>query len=41
VSGLLIAAPWMGSQMARYWIVGAAVVVYGFGAIVTGLKIPH
>ena len=36
VAGLLIAAPWMGSQMARYWIVGAAVVVYGFGAIVNG-----
>ena len=30
---LLIAAPWMDSQMARYWIVGAAVLVYGFGAI--------
>ena len=36
VAVLLIAAPWMGSQMARYWIVGAAVVVYGFGAIVNG-----
>jgi hypothetical protein len=33
VAVLLIAAPWMGSQMARYWIVGAAVVVYAFGAI--------
>jgi hypothetical protein len=36
VAVLLIAAPWMGSQMARYWIVAAAVVVYGFGAIVNG-----
>jgi len=33
VAVLLIAAPWMGSQVARYWIVGAAVVIYGFGAI--------
>src|SRR5262245_38221988 len=34
VAVLLIAAPWMGSQMARHWIVGTAVVIYGFGAIV-------
>jgi hypothetical protein len=33
VTVLLIVAPWMGSQMARHWIVGAAVVIYGFGAI--------
>src|ERR1700751_5649069 len=33
VAVLLIAAPWMGSQTARCWIVGAAVVVYGFGAV--------
>ena len=33
VAVLLIVAPWMGSQMARHWIVGAAVVIYGFGAI--------
>ena|SRR5215472_4689459 len=30
---LPIVAPWMGSQMARYWIVGAAVIIYGFAAI--------
>src|SRR5215831_15510731 len=34
VAVLLIVAPSMDSQMARHWIVGAAVVVYGFGAIV-------
>jgi hypothetical protein len=34
VAVLLIVAPWMGSQMARHWIVGTAVVIYGFGAIV-------
>jgi|SRR5215469_5935358 len=33
VAILLIAAPWMSSQIARYWIVSAAVLVYGFGAI--------
>src|SRR5262245_10101379 len=33
VAVLLIAAPWMGSQIARYWIVSTAVLVYGFGAI--------
>src|ERR1700722_14151233 len=32
-AGWLIAAPCMGSQAARYWIVGAAVVVFGFAAI--------
>src|SRR5215831_5261995 len=32
VAVLLIVAPWMGSQMARHWIVGTAVVIYGFGA---------
>ena len=32
VAVLLIAAPWMGSQTARHWIVGAAVVIYGFAA---------
>lgn len=36
MAALLISVPWMGSQMARYWIVGAAVVVYGFSAIVNG-----
>jgi hypothetical protein len=34
VAVLLIAAPWMGSQMARNFIVGVAVVVYGYAAIV-------
>ena len=33
VAVLLIAAPAMGSPAARYWIVGAAVVVFGFAAI--------
>ena len=33
VAVLLIVAPWLGSQMARHWIVGVAVVIYGFGAI--------
>jgi hypothetical protein len=33
----------MGSQMARHWIVGAAVVIYGFGAIVNAwvMREPH
>ena len=30
---LLIAAPWLGSQVARYWIVAVAVVIYGYAAI--------
>jgi hypothetical protein len=34
VAVLLIVAPWMGSQMSRHWIVGAAGVIYGFAAIV-------
>jgi hypothetical protein len=33
VAVLLIAASFMGSPAARYWIVGAAVVVFGFAAI--------
>ena len=33
VAVLLIVAPWMGSQMARQWIVGAAVVIYGSAAV--------
>jgi len=32
VAVLLIAAPWMGSPMARHWIVAAAVLTYGFAA---------
>ena len=30
---LLIAAPWLGSQLAREWIIAVAVVVYGYAAI--------
>ena len=30
---LLIAAPWLGSQIARHWIIAVAVVVYGYAAI--------
>ncbi len=33
VAVLLIAAPAMGSAAARHWIVGAAIVVFGFAAI--------
>jgi hypothetical protein len=33
VAILLIAAPAMGSPAARYWIVGAAVAVFGFAAV--------
>ncbi len=33
VALLLIAAPAMGSAAARHWIVGAAIVVFGFAAI--------
>ena len=33
VAVLLIAAPFMGSPAERYWIVGTAVVVFGFAAI--------
>jgi hypothetical protein len=29
---LLMAAPWLGSQMARQWVVAVAVVVYGCAA---------
>ena len=43
IAVLLIVAPWMGSQMARHWIVGVAVVIYGFGAIVNAwvMREPH
>src|SRR5262249_10605458 len=43
VAVLLIAVPWMGSQMARHWIVGTAVVIYGFGALVNAwvMREPH
>ena len=30
---LLIAAPWLGSQVARHWIIAMAVVVYGYAAV--------
>jgi hypothetical protein len=30
---LLMAAPWLGSQAARQWIVAVAVVVYGYAAV--------
>jgi hypothetical protein len=33
VGVLLIAAPALGSDLARQWIIGVAVVVYGFAAI--------
>jgi hypothetical protein len=30
---LLIAAPWLGSQVARHWIIAVAVVVYAYAAV--------
>jgi hypothetical protein len=30
---LLMAAPWLGSEPARHWIVAVAVVVYGYAAV--------
>ena len=30
---LLMAAPWLGSQAARHWIIAVAVVVYGYAAV--------
>src|SRR5262249_8373195 len=30
---LLMAAPWLGAQTARQWIVAVAVVVYGYAAV--------
>src|SRR5215831_15198915 len=43
VAVLLIVAPWVGLEMARHWIVGAAVVIYGFGALVNAwvMREPH
>jgi hypothetical protein len=40
---LLIAAPWLGSQVARHWIIGMAVVVYGYAAVANALAVrgPH
>lgn len=34
---LLVAAPWMGSETARHWIVAASVAVFGFAAIANAL----
>lgn len=36
---LLIAAPWMGSDAARHWIIATSVVVFGFAAIANALAI--
>ena len=30
---LLIAAPWLGSQVARQWVIAVAVVVYAYAAV--------
>ncbi len=40
---LLIAAPWLGSTMARHWIIAIAVAVYGYAAIGNALAVrgPH
>jgi hypothetical protein len=34
---LLVAAPWMGSDAARHWIVGTFAVVFGFAAFANAL----
>lgn len=34
---LLIAVPWMGSDVARHWIVGTLAVVFGFAAVANAL----
>jgi hypothetical protein len=34
---LLIAVPWLGSQLARHWVIAVAVVVYACAAIVNAL----
>src|SRR5215470_16561959 len=39
VGVLLIAAPWLGSQSARHWIIAVAVVVYGYAAIGNALAV--
>ena len=33
IAVLLIAAPWLGSQAARHWIVAVAVVIYAYAAV--------
>jgi hypothetical protein len=40
---LLIAAPWLGSQIAREWVIAVAVVVYGYAAVGNALvtRRPH
>jgi undecaprenyl pyrophosphate phosphatase UppP len=34
---LLVASPWLGSQLARHWVVAVAVVVYACAAIANAL----
>ena len=36
---LLIAAPWMGSDVARHWIIATLAVVFGFAAIANALAL--
>jgi|SRR5215831_2908102 len=40
---LLIAAPWLGSQLARQWIIAIAVVVYTYAAVGNAVAVrgPH
>ena len=40
---LLIAAPWLGSQVAHQWVIALAVVVYGYAAVGNALvtRRPH
>jgi hypothetical protein len=40
---LLIATPWLGSQVARQWIIAVAVLVYGYAAVGNALvtRRPH
>jgi hypothetical protein len=33
VGVLLIAAPWLGSQVARQWVIAVAVIVYAYAAV--------
>lgn len=34
---LLLAAPWMGSETARHWVIATSAVVFGFAAIANAL----
>lgn len=36
---LLVAAPWMGSETARHWIIATLAVVFGFAAIANALAL--